>query len=191
MADDPTTEGDDPIAKLIVESRSGGDEAFASLYAAVYTSLKQVARNRLSEKFGHNTISTTALVNEAYLKLMAGERPRLEDRAHLLGITANAMRQVLVDYARRSNAAKRPQKQDRVAITGIDVAAEQTVDVEALDEALTRLAAIDPQQANVVNLKFFGGMTLEDIAAALGISTATVTREWRLARGWLQRELDT
>lgn len=178
------------ITQLIIDSRAGDNEAFSSLFSAVYNSLRQVARNRLSAEYGAVTLSPTALINESYLKLLGGERPVLENRTHLLGVAANAMRQVLIDYARRRNAAKRPQDIVRVAITEVDVALETPVDIEALDAALTRLAEIDKQQAQVVVLKFFGGMTLEEIAAALNISTATVTREWRMARAWLRRELE-
>jgi RNA polymerase sigma factor (TIGR02999 family) len=178
------------INQMILDSHAGDSEAFATLFAAVYSSLKRVARARLSEENGVVTLSTTGLLNETYLKLLSGERPLIKDRGHLLGVSSKAMRQVLIDYARRRNAAKRPQHGDRMAITEVDVAMEAKVDIEALDSALTRLADIDEQQARIVEMKFFGGMTLEDIAEVLGISTATVTREWRMARAWLRRELD-
>ena len=178
------------ISQLIAESRSGSDEAFATLFSAVYSSLKQLARKRLSENAAPLTLSTTALIHETYLKMFASERPDLESRGHLMGITSNAMRQVLIDYVRRQAASKRPQPGERVAITEVDIAMESPVDLESLDSALTKLAEIDEQQAKVVEMKFFGGMTLDEIADALGISTATVTREWRMARAWLERELE-
>jgi RNA polymerase sigma factor (TIGR02999 family) len=185
MAQDPHS-----IAELIAESRSGNDEAFATLFSAVYTSLKQMARKRLSESVGPITLNTTALIHETYLKMVASERPSLENRGHFMGLTSHAMRQVLLDYVKRQNAGKRPQQKDRISITGVDAALETPVDIESLDAALTKLAEVDEQQAKVVEMKFFGGMTLEEIAEALGISTATVTREWRMARVWLQRELE-
>ncbi|RDS83617.1 sigma factor, ECF-like family protein [Dyella monticola] len=182
-------QSDPSITQMIAASRSGDDAAFASLFSAVYASLRQMARRRLSEVDGFSTLSTTALVHETYLKMLGSERPELMDRGHLMGITSHAMRQVLIDYARRQHAAKRPQRENRLAITEIDIAMEDPVDLESIDAALTKLADVDPQQAKVVEMKFFGGMTLEEIAQTLDISTATVTREWRMARAWLRREL--
>lgn len=178
------------ITQLIAHCREGDDEAFATLFSAVYGSLRRIAQKRISAEFGAVTMNATALVNETYLKMVAGDRPPLADRAHLLAITAHAMRQVLVDCARRRNAAKRPQAADRIGLTNLEVGADAEVDVQALDAALGRLAEIEPRHAQIVELKFFGGLTLEEIAEALSSSTATVSRDWRMARSWLRRELE-
>jgi RNA polymerase sigma factor (TIGR02999 family) len=129
-------------------------------------------------------------VNEAYVRLV-GQHPRFQNRAHFCAIAANAMRQILVERARARHAQKRGGGAARVTLDeGLARSPEPTVDLEALDEALTRLTALDPQQARIVELRFFGGLTVEETAEALAVSPATVKRHWSVARAWLARELD-
>jgi RNA polymerase sigma factor (TIGR02999 family) len=155
----------------------------------VYGELRRVAAAYLRRERPGQTLQPTALVNEAYVRL-AGQHPRFQNRAHFCAIAANAMRQILVESARARHARKRGGGAPRVTLDeGLAAAPESTVDLAALDEALERLAALDAQQARIVELRFFGGLSVEETADALGISPATVKRHWAVARAWLAREL--
>jgi RNA polymerase sigma factor (TIGR02999 family) len=137
-----------------------------------------------------DTIQTTALVNEAYLRLVDYERIQPRDRAHFLAIAAQAMRRVLIERARSRQSAKRGSGAQRISFReALDLSSERSAELLALDESLCDLAAIDPRKEQVVELKYFGGLTIEEIAAVLAVSTPTVEREWRMARIWLHREI--
>jgi RNA polymerase sigma factor (TIGR02999 family) len=155
----------------------------------VYAELRRVAAAYLRRERPGQTLQPTALVNEAYVRL-AGQHPRFQNRAHFCAIAANAMRQILVERARARGAQKRGGGAPRITLNEALAAAPQSpVDLEVLDEALTRLSALDAQQARIVELRFFGGLSVEETADALGVSPATIKRHWALARAWLAREL--
>jgi RNA polymerase sigma factor (TIGR02999 family) len=155
----------------------------------VYAELRRVAAAYLRRERPGQTLQPTALVNEAYVRL-AGQHPRFQNRAHFCAIAANAMRQILVERARARDAQKRGGGAPRITLNeALAAAPEPPVDLDALDEALTRLARLDPQQARIVELRFFGGLSIEETAEALRVSPATVKRHWAVARAWLAREL--
>jgi RNA polymerase sigma factor (TIGR02999 family) len=163
----------------------------AELVQQVYAELKRLAAGYLRREMPGQTLQATALVHEAYLRL-ADATPVWQDRNHFVGIAARSMRQILVDRARARGAAKRWAGLDRVSLHESLHAAAQVDDMlPALDEALTRLEQIDPEQARIVELRFFAGLTVEEAAAALDMSPATLKRRWSLARAWLHRELTT
>lgn len=174
---------------LLLASRAGDPAALQRMLPMVYEELRRLAsRHMRGERHGH-TLQTTALINEAYLRLADNGSCAVRDRIHLIALSSRLMRQVLVDHARRRLAAKRDggarvTLTDQSATTG-----EDEVDVLAIDGALARLAERDAQQARVVELRFFGGLSVLDTAQALEISPATVKREWTTARAWLRREL--
>ena len=161
----------------------------------VYEELRRLAARYVGRERPGQTLQATALVNEAFVRLVSEKARRFENRAHFVAIAALSMRQILVERARRRRAAKRGGDPIRVTFdeqrpdAGDAAGGADAVDVLALDEALTRLAAIDPTQARVVELRFFGGLTIEETAEVLGISHATVERDWRAARAWLRHEM--
>jgi len=170
---------------------SGGDErAREELVERVYAELKQLARARFSgERAGH-TLQPTALVHETYLKLIQGEQVSWHDRMHFIAVSARIMRQILVDSGRRRNADKRRGDAGDALVLQSGRGEEDTVDLLALDQAMERLEALDPDQARVVELRYFGGLSIEETAAAMEISVATVNRYWRAARAWLYLQLN-
>ncbi len=177
---------------LLAKWQGGNEEALQALIPLVYKELRALAHHYLrAERPGH-TLQSTALVHEAYLRLV-GQRPvQIQNRAHFVGIAAKLMRQILVDYARRRRAAKRgPECRVELdeSIGGLDVAEKQGVDVLALDDALIQLSRRDVQQGRIVEMRFFGGLTVEETAEALDISAATVKRDWTMAKAWLTREM--
>lgn len=166
------------------------DQALAEAIPAVYSELRRLAASYLrGERIGH-TLQATALVHEAYLRLVQQKTVQWLDRSEFLGIAAQLMRRILVDYSRGRHAAKRGGKTARVFLgeTAI-VSKDCSADVIAVDEALTRLADLDAQQARIVELRFFSGLSIEETAETLGISPATVKRNWNMAKAWLTREL--
>ena len=175
----------------MIERASSGDENAASkLMPVVYDELRRLARRYVGRERAPQTIQATALVHEAYLRLAKDKKQNWQGRTHFLAIAAIAMRQILVERARARAAAKRGGSQARVTLNEALVADKgRPVDLVALDHALTRLAAIDGQQARLVELRFFGGLTIEETADALAVSPATVKRSWTLARAWLRREM--
>jgi RNA polymerase sigma factor (TIGR02999 family) len=178
------------ITHLLKQWSDGDERALDRLTPLVYDELRQQAARYLRRERRGNTMQPTALINEAYLRLIDAKEVRWQGRAHFFAIAANLMRRILVEHARRRNAEKRGGSQILVTLDRTVPVAKQTdVDVLAIDEALTRLAAIDPQQAHIVELRFFSGLTVEETAAALDISTRTVKRDWSVARAWLQREI--
>ena len=174
----------------ILHRWAGGEEAAREeLIDRVYAQLRQMARHRLSgERAGH-TLQPTALVHEAWLKIAQAEPVDWRDRVHFIAVAARVMRQILVDDGRRRHAAKR----DGAGLTTVQLQAEaeapQTVEILDLDEALVELERLDRGQARVVELRYFGGLTIEETAAVLGLSVATVNRDWRAARAWLYLRL--
>jgi len=179
------------VTQLLVRWRSGDREALDSLLPLVYDELRRIARHYLQrERLGH-TLQSTALVNEAYMRMVAQDLPEWQNRAHFFAVAAQLMRQILVDHARSHRASKRGGNVYKVAL---DEAEGQPlpidVDILALDEALKELAQMDQQQSRVVELRFFAGLSIEDTAEVLGISASTVKRDWVTARAWLYRELD-
>jgi RNA polymerase sigma factor (TIGR02999 family) len=179
------------VTDLLVRWQSGDAAALERLIPLVYKELRELARKYLRQERGNHTLQSTALVHEAYLRLAAQHPPQMQNRAHFLAIAARMMRHILVDYARSRDAGKRGSNALRVTLgAAAETPANADVDVVALDDALRTLAAIDSQQGHVVELRFFGGLSIEEIALTLGISPATVKRDWSTARVWLYRELD-
>lgn len=178
------------VTQLLQEWSAGRREAFDQLFALVYDELRRLAAQHLRHEHRPAIVQTTALVHEAYLKLVQQDGVRCENRAHFFGIAARVMRCLLIDQARARASAKRGGGLD-VAVCGIDagVALPANLDLLALDEALTELAATDARQSELVELRFFGGLTIDETAEVLGISPATVSREWMVARAWLYSRL--
>ena len=178
------------ITDLLVSYGRGDKESLDKLMPVVYDELRrQAARYLRREQPGH-TLQTTALIHEAYVRLVDQRNVQWQNRAHFFGIAAQMMRRILVDHARTKKRAKRGGSDIKVSLDDATVAAKgQDLDVVAVDEALTRLAKIDEQQSRVVELRFFSGLTVEETAAVMGISPATVKRDWSMAKAWLHREL--
>lgn len=180
-------------SELLARATAGDDRAVSRLMPLVYDELRRLAASYLRREKPGQTLQATALVHEAYVRLIGEKAHNWQNRTHFLAIAALSMRQILVQRARARNAAKRGGDPARIELderllTSADAGADR-VDVVALDAALTRLADLDARQAKVVELRYFGGMGVEETAEALGISPATVKRDWTLARAWLKREL--
>jgi RNA polymerase sigma-70 factor, ECF subfamily len=183
---------EDTITQLLARWGSGDPEAAEQVLPLVYGELRRIAARQLRQEREAHTLQATAIVHEAYLRLIG--QPGLEwpSRAHFFAFSAHMIRRILVDYARRRNRAKRGGLSEKITLVEVaDLAREKSPDLVALDEALSGLEKVDPRKAAVVELKFFAGLTLEEIATQLGISTETVSREWRRARAWLLSALQT
>ncbi len=179
------------VSGLLAELRQGDKDALARLMPVIYQELRRLARRYLrSERTGH-TLQPTALVHEAYLRLAAEDRAGWQNRAQFLGVAAQVMRRVLVDYARARASEKRGQGAVRLDIDALEphTGATQLVEILTVDGVLQRLAELDPQQGRVVELRYFAGLTVEETAQALGISPRTVKRDWAMASAWMRREL--
>jgi RNA polymerase sigma-70 factor, ECF subfamily len=178
------------VTALLLAWREGDEAALARLTPLVYEELHRLARRYMRREQTGHTLQTTALLNEAYLRLVDSSRVRWQNRAHFYAVAAQLMRRVLVDFARRSRYKKRGGDWHQVTLSeDIHVAARLDADVVAVDEALEQLGRLDPRKARVVELRFFGGLSLEETAEALNVSTDTVGRDWRAAKAWLTREL--
>ena len=179
------------VTQLLRAWSDGDESALDSLLPLVDAELRRLARTYMArERLGH-TLQTTALVNEAFMRLVDARSVTWQDRAHFLGIAARLMRRVLVDHARARGMKKRGGGNYTVALDeGMAVSPPSDVNLLALDRALQALAAIDERKSRVIEMRFFGGMTVEETAAALGVSPDTVKRDWRLAKLWLLRELE-
>lgn len=178
------------VSQLLVQWGRGDDEARKALIPLVYNELRRLARHYLWHERPDHTLESAALVHEAYLRLVDQEAPQWQNRAHFFGVAAHMMRHILVDHARRRRAAKRGAGAPRLALDrGVAPAQDREVDLVLLDEALKKLAKLDAQQGRLIELRFFGGLSIEDTAVVLGISPATVKREWATARAWLHREV--
>ena len=184
--------GDQDVTDLLVEWQQGDEAALARLIPIVYGELRRVASARLRNEAPHHTLQTTALVHEAYVRLVGLERMALQNRTHFFAMAARLMREILVDHARRKNALKRGGGATQLAFEDVGVSEESTVvDVLALDEALTDLATVDGRLSRVVELRFFAGLSIAETAAAVGVSSATVERDWTYAKAWLLQRLSS
>ena len=178
------------VTALLAAWSDGDRAALDELVPLVYGELRRLAHLYTGRESPGHTLQTSALVNEAYLRLADRTKPRLHNRAHFFAICAQLMRQVLVDYARRRRSQKRGGGARQVALDeGMIVSEERAADVVALDAALKRLAELDPRQSHIVELRFFGGLSIEETAEVLGVSPGTVMRDWTLAKAWLRREI--
>ncbi len=185
-----TTQSPKEITRLLVAWGDGDESALADLTALVYEELHRLAHHYMSgERAGH-TLQTTALVNEAYVRLIDWKSVRWQNRAHFFGVSAQLMRRILVDFARARGYDKRGGGAQAVELDEAAVmAGDKDTDMVALDEALNSLAEMDARQSRVVELRFFGGLSVEESAEVLKVSPATVRRDWSLARAWLRREM--
>jgi len=189
-ADSMSAQPDRDVTALLMAWRTGDEEALSHLTTLVYDELHRLAERYMrGERAGHS-LQTTELVNEAYIKLVDSSRVRWQNRVHFFAVAAQLMRRILVDFARRRQYQKRGGDWQKVTLAeGLDVATNVNSDLVAVDQALQELAALDPRKARVVELRFFGGLSLEETAEALNVSTDTVGRDWRAAKAWLTREL--
>ena len=179
-----------PVSVLLAQWRAGDEESLRRLLPLVYNELRRRAHYHLRRERPDHTLQTTALVHEAYLALIKQEPVDFENRAHFFAICANLMRQILVQYARRRNAAKRDAGYKLALDDAIVLPQSRGVDLIALDDALNGLAKLDPQQSRIVELRFFGGLSIEETSQALGMSPATVKRHWTTAKLWLHNEIN-
>lgn len=178
------------LTRLLVDWGNGDEAALERLMPLVYDELRRLARHYMRRERPGHTIQPTALVNEAYLRLVEQQNVPWQSRAHFFGIASRLMRQILVDYARARNYRKRGGGGQQVSLSeAAGAVGGRAAELLALDEALVSLAALDEQQARVVELRYFGGLTIEEAAEVLGVSHATVERDWRAARAWLRREM--
>lgn len=179
------------VTGLLLDWSDGDEQALERLMPIVYAELHRIAGRHLRNERSEHTLQTTALVNEAYMRLIQQSRVKWHNRAHFFRIAAQMMRRVLVDYARKHQSAKRGggQRAASVDVDAIQLSAGKSEEVVAVDLALTDLATFDPELARLVELRFFAGLTAEEIADLTETSTATVNRRWRLARAWLYRAL--
>lgn len=176
---------------MLREWSDGKQEALDTLLPLVYAELhRQASRYLRRERAGH-TLQTTALIHEAYLKLIDQREVKWQNRAHFFGIAAQAMRRILVDYARERHRKKRGGSGENLPLefAALAVSGEKSIDLEALDEALTRLAEFDTRQANIVELRYFSGLSVEETAEVLRVSPATVKNDWKSAKAWLYQEI--
>jgi RNA polymerase sigma factor (TIGR02999 family) len=180
------------ITQLLKDWSSGDQTALDRLMPLVYAELHQLAHQHMRREQPGNMLQTSALINEAYLRLVDQPQIRWESRAHFFGIAARLMRRILVEEARKRNSAKRGGKAIQVSLVdGMDVAQEQAANVVALDDALKSLEAIDSRQSEIVELRFFGGLSIEETAEVLKVSPGTVMRDWTFARAWLRNEMSS
>jgi RNA polymerase sigma factor (TIGR02999 family) len=179
------------VTKLLVRWRGGDREALDALMPLVYKELRRIAQHYLQNERPGHTLQSTALVHEAYVRMIGQDFPHWQNRSHFFAVAAKLMRQILVDHARGRRAAKRGGAVCKLALDEVEEnPLPINVDVIALDDALKTLAEMDEQQSRVVELKFFGGLSIDDTADVLGVSSSTVKRDWITARAWLYRELN-
>ena len=185
------------VTQLLLRWRAGDEAALAALLPLVYEELRSLARRHLRHERGSHTLQRTALVHEAFLRIVDQKQVDWESRTQFYGIASQMMRRVLVDHARRRSAAKRGDGAPHVDLdvvlqdegAGLPPGRQAEIDFAAIDDALKRLEARDPQQGKLVELRFFGGLSIKETADVIGVSPATVKREWAIARAWLQREI--
>lgn len=178
------------VTELLERCRDGDERALDAVFPLVYDALHGLAEKHLGRERAGHTLQPTALVHEAYLRLVDEKRRSWRTREHFLGVAAMAMRRILINHAHRRNAVKRGEGGGRVTLfDAASVLDERAEELVAMDEALERLAALDTQKARVVELRFLGGLTSEEVGKILGVSTRTVERDWRFARAWLRREI--
>ena len=178
------------IPQLLKDWSDGHQQALTKLIPLVYDELRRLAQRYMAQERPDHTLQTTALVHEAYLRLVDLNNVRWQNRAHFFGVSAQLMRHILVDYARNQHAAKRGGANLKLSLDeAVNLSDERAVELVALDDAMARLASLDPQKSRIAELRFFGGLNIEEVAEILGVSAATVVRQWRLARAWLNREI--
>ncbi|HVR29648.1 MAG TPA: sigma-70 family RNA polymerase sigma factor, partial [Thermoanaerobaculia bacterium] len=182
-------EGHHDVTQILQALTAGDDRAGDELFAVVYGELRRIARAVSARERPDHTLQPTAVVHEAYLRLVGGESPRWENRAHFFGAAAEAMRRILIDHARRKASLKRGGGRRRASLTDLPEPDARLEDLLALDQALDRLEERDPAMAEVVKLRYFAGLSVEETAKALGTSPRSVSRAWTAARSWLRREL--
>jgi RNA polymerase sigma factor (TIGR02999 family) len=180
-----------PITELLIAWSDGRRDALEDLVPLVYQDLRRMAAGYMRREPAGHALQPTALVHEAYVRLIDQRQVKWRNRAHFFGVASGMMRRILVDQARLHRAQKRGGQWERVTLAGDEVGTEgpDAVDVLALHESLERLAAFDPQQERIVELRYFGGLTIEEAAEVLAISAATVVREWTIAKAWLRADL--
>ena len=184
---DPSAEN---VTALLNKLGDGDPEAAAQLVPLVYNELHQLAARHLRHERRGHTLQTTALVHEAYLKLAGQRKAKWRNRAHFFGVASQIMRRILVDYARSQQRLRRGGKQQKVSFDEVLlVAANRTDELLAVHESLSRLEKLDPRQGRIIELRYFGGLTAEETAEVLGVSSKTVVREWNMAKAWLYGEL--
>ena len=178
------------ITQLLAEWSDGNQSALDELYPLVYEELHRLARRYMSRERKGHTLQTTALINEAYVRLVDQRNVHWANRSHFFAISAQIMRRILIDHARRHAYAKRGGGAQQVSLEEVAIVAnEKSAEIIRLDEALTTLAKMDPRRCHVVELRYFGGLSNEEIAGVLNVSENTVTRDWNLARAWLHQQL--
>jgi RNA polymerase sigma-70 factor (ECF subfamily) len=183
-------ESSPPVTQLLQDWRKGDKTALDQLVPIVYSELHKMAGHYLRKERAEHTLQPTALIHEAYLRLVGQDMPDWKSRTHFFGVAAHVMRQVLVDHARKHRASKRGGSRQKVTLEdAIVFSRDSAEDFLALDEALTALAQFDPRKCRVIELRFFAGMSVEEMAEELGISVATIGRDLRLAQAWLKREM--
>lgn len=178
------------VTLLLNHLRAGDRDSLDQLMPLVYDELRQLAASQLHRERGNHTLQATALVHEAWLRLVGQHSVDWQNRAHFFSIAAEMMRRILVNYANHRHADKRGGHVPKLSLEeAANFAAEREIDLILLDEALTRLAVFDPRQARIVEMRYFGGLTVEEVAEVLEISTPTVKREWRMAKAWLHSQI--
>lgn len=192
MADPPPTQTQQAVTQLLERARVGDPQVTDELFPIVYDELRAIAARYLSGESNAQTLQATALVHEAYLRLVGSAQTPWENRAHFFGAAARAIRRILTERARARGRIKRGGGQGRVPLDdALVVSPAPNVDLEGLDKALSELAKLDPQKARIVELRFFAGLTVEHTALVLGVSTSTVARDWQFARVWLSHKLES
>ncbi len=187
----PTLPLSEEVTQLLVAYKNGDQQALEQVFPLVYNELRRLASSYLRREREDHTLQPTALVHEAYLRLL-GQNVEWQNRAHFLGIAAQMMRRILVDHARQHQAEKRGSGGVKIALDDVDainLSEERATDLIALDDALTALAEFDPQKSRMVELRYFAGLSVEETAQVLGISSATFVRQWKTTRAWLYREI--
>ncbi|MGH9630291.1 MAG: sigma-70 family RNA polymerase sigma factor [Bryobacteraceae bacterium] len=182
--------GPEDVTRLLINWRNGDQQALEQLMPLVYGELRKLANRYLRRERSDHTLQSTALVHEAYLRLVDQRSVQWQNRAHFFGVAAQMIRRILVDHARGHQTSKRGGGAPKLSLDeAVAVAEKRDLDLVALDDALNGLAAIDPQQSRIVELRFFAGLSIEDTAEVLGISPATVKRDWTIAKAWLYRDM--
>jgi RNA polymerase sigma factor (TIGR02999 family) len=178
------------LTRLLAAHRQGDREAFGRLLPLIYRDLQRLAKRQLGARRPGQTLDTTSLVHEAYMKLVDSDQSAYQDRGHFFAVASIAMRQIVIDYARHASAQKRGGEERGRGLDGVELAVDEQADrLLAIDQAMTRLAELDERLPRVIECRFFTGLTEEETAEALGVSTRTVERDWKRARAWLRQEL--
>jgi RNA polymerase sigma factor (TIGR02999 family) len=178
------------ITQLLLEAQGGDQTAVDALFEAVYVELRRMAKDYLRDERPDHTLQATALVHEAYLRLIGGQPIEWQNRAQFFSIATQVMRHILVDHARKHTADKRGHGAGKLSLDdAVDLAADRNIDLVALDDALVTLASLDAQQSKIVEFRFFGGLTIREIAEILEVSEMTVSRKWKTARLWLHQQV--